>query len=72
MVLKPSASASGEELRAFLAPHFPKFWLPDAFEFIDAIRNQRPCVPSFHDGARAQAVMDAGHRSAALQAWVEV
>jgi predicted dehydrogenase len=43
-----------------------------AFEFIDAIRNQRPCVPSFHDGARAQAVMDAGHRSAELQAWVEV
>src|SRR5439155_953250 len=25
------------DLRAFLAPQFPKFWLPDAFEFIDAI-----------------------------------
>ena len=25
------------ELRAFLAPQFPKFWLPDDFEFIDAI-----------------------------------
>ena len=23
--------------RGFLAPQFPKFWLPDAFEFIDAI-----------------------------------
>jgi len=22
---------------AFLAPHFPKFWLPDGFAFIDAI-----------------------------------
>ena len=26
---------------------------------LDAIRNQRPCVPSFHDGVRTQAVMDA-------------
>jgi len=24
-------------LRAFLAPNFPRWWLPDAFEFIDAI-----------------------------------
>ena len=37
IVLKPGASASPDELRAFLAPQFPKFWLPDAFEFIDAI-----------------------------------
>ena len=37
VVLKPGATASSEELRTFLAPHFPKFWLPDAFEFIDAI-----------------------------------
>ena len=37
VVLKKGASASPEDLRAFLAPHFPKFWLPDAFEFIDAI-----------------------------------
>jgi fatty-acyl-CoA synthase len=36
-VLKPGASATSDDLRAFLAPHFPKFWLPDAFEFIDAI-----------------------------------
>jgi len=43
-----------------------------AFEFIDAIRNQRPCVPSFHDGARAQAVMDAAHHSSDSQAWMEV
>ena len=26
-----------EELRAFLAPHFPKFWLPDAFVFLESI-----------------------------------
>ena len=37
VVLKPGASASPAELRAFLAPTFPKFWLPDAFEFVDAI-----------------------------------
>jgi fatty-acyl-CoA synthase len=37
IVLKPGATASPEELRAFLMPHFPRFWLPDAFEFIEAI-----------------------------------
>ena len=37
IVLKPGASVSPDELRAFLSPHFPKFWLPDAYEFIDAI-----------------------------------
>jgi fatty-acyl-CoA synthase len=37
VVLRPGTSASADDLRSFLAPHFPKFWLPDAFEFIDAI-----------------------------------
>jgi fatty-acyl-CoA synthase len=37
VVLKPGATATPEELRAFLAPQFAKFWLPDAFEFVDAI-----------------------------------
>jgi fatty-acyl-CoA synthase len=37
VVLKPGAEASAADLRAFLAPRFPKFWLPDAFEFVDAI-----------------------------------
>jgi fatty-acyl-CoA synthase len=37
IVLKPGASVSPDDLRAFLALQFPKFWLPDAFEFIDAI-----------------------------------
>jgi fatty-acyl-CoA synthase len=36
-VLKAGATASPEELKTFLAPQFPKFWLPDAFEFVDAI-----------------------------------
>jgi fatty-acyl-CoA synthase len=37
VVLKPGASASPEELRAFLAPRFPKFWLPDAVVYVEAI-----------------------------------
>src|SRR5262245_61039301 len=37
VVLKPGTEASPSDLRSFLAPQFPKFWLPDAFEFIDAI-----------------------------------
>jgi predicted dehydrogenase len=42
------------------------------FEFIDAIRNRRPCVPSLLEGARAQAVMDAMVQSSAQRKWVEV
>jgi fatty-acyl-CoA synthase len=37
IVLRPGASASGDDLRTFLASLFPKFWLPDAFEFVDSI-----------------------------------
>ena len=37
VVLKQGAAATADDLRAFLAPGFSKFWLPDAFEFIDAI-----------------------------------
>ena len=48
------------------------FRYDQAFEFIDAIRNQRPCAPSFHAGAQTQAVMDAAVRSAEARAWVEV
>lgn len=41
-------------------------------EFIDAIVNQRPCSPSFIDGARAQAVMEAALQSAEQRRWVDV
>lgn len=41
-------------------------------EFIDAIVNQRPCSPSFKDGARVQAVMDAALASAEQRRWVDV
>ncbi len=37
VVKKPGAEVTPDELRAFLEPKFAKFWLPDAYEFIDAI-----------------------------------
>lgn len=37
VVLKPGMQVTVEELRAHLAPKFPKFWLPDAVVFLDAI-----------------------------------
>jgi fatty-acyl-CoA synthase len=37
VVLKPGASVDAQGLRAHLAPHFAKWQLPDAFEFVDAI-----------------------------------
>jgi predicted dehydrogenase len=48
------------------------FRYDQVFEFIDAIANERPCVPSFYDGCRVQAVMDATLESAATRQWVEV
>ena len=41
-------------------------------EFIHAVLEERPCVPSFFDGAKAQAVMDAAVLSAEQKRWVEV
>jgi predicted dehydrogenase len=41
-------------------------------EFIHAILEERPCVPSFVEGVRAQAVMDAAVTSAREKRWVEV
>ena len=37
VVLKPGSTASAEELRNHLATDFPKWWLPDATEFVDHI-----------------------------------
>jgi fatty-acyl-CoA synthase len=33
VVLKPGQNATPDELRAFLAPNFAKWWLPDSIEF---------------------------------------
>ena len=37
VVLKQGATCTAEELRTFLAAKFAKFWLPDAFVFVEAI-----------------------------------
>ena len=37
VVLKEGAAASADDLRAFLAPSFAKWWLPDRIEFIAEI-----------------------------------
>jgi fatty-acyl-CoA synthase len=37
VVLKDGAAATPDELRAFLAPQFAKWWLPDRFEFVPEI-----------------------------------
>jgi|YelNatPaOPRAMG01_1025707.scaffolds.fasta_scaffold58146_1 predicted dehydrogenase len=48
------------------------FRYDQVWEFVDAIRNQRPCDATFHDGARVQTVMDAALRSAQTGQWVEL
>ncbi len=48
------------------------FRYDQAWEFVDAIRNRRACVPSFHDGVRVQVVMDAAVRSAESRQWEEL
>jgi predicted dehydrogenase len=48
------------------------FRYDQAWEFVDAIRNQRPCAVTFHDGARAQGVTDAAVKSAESRQWVEL
>ncbi|MBI3938096.1 MAG: long-chain fatty acid--CoA ligase [Betaproteobacteria bacterium] len=37
VVRKPGHAVSTEELRRYLEPKFAKFWLPDAFAFVDEI-----------------------------------
>jgi len=62
----------GSPLDARAGDPLVTFRYDQAWEFVDAIRNQRPCRPSFHDGARAQAVMDAAVESAQKRIWVEL
>jgi predicted dehydrogenase len=42
------------------------------YEFIDAIVNQRPAIPSFAEGARCQAVVQAAVESNEKSMWMEV
>ena len=48
-----------------------------SFRYDQAVEFERhpraaPCAVTFHDGARAQAVMDAAVRSTELRQWVEL
>ena len=44
----------------------------EIFEFVDAIRHGRDCVPSLLDGARTQAVVDTIAASSEQRRWLEV
>jgi predicted dehydrogenase len=48
------------------------FRYDQAIEFVNAIREQRPCAVTFHDGAKVQAVIDAAVDSAARKQWVSL
>jgi predicted dehydrogenase len=48
------------------------FRYDQSFEFVSAIRAGRPATPSFYEGARCQAVIDAVLRSAETRQWVDV
>ena len=48
------------------------FRYDQAFEFLEAIRQQRDCTPSFWDGARALQVMDAAVVSSNEARWVHL
>jgi predicted dehydrogenase len=48
------------------------FRYDQAFEFVDAIRSQRPCVPSFREGADVIRVMDAALESAGSGKWIDL
>jgi len=48
------------------------FRYDEDFAFIQSIIEGRPCSPSFYDGMRCQAVVDAILRSAAERRWVDV
>jgi predicted dehydrogenase len=48
------------------------FRYDQAVEFVNAIREQRSCAITFHDGARMQEVTDAAVRSTGTRSWVDL
>ena len=60
----PRDPSQGDPLVTF---RYDQIW-----EFVQAIREQRPCAVTFHDGARVQQVMDAIVRSAETHQWVDL
>lgn len=60
----PRDTAEGDALVTF---RYDQIW-----EFADAIRNDRDCVPDFYDGVRVQAVIDAVVTSAETRQWKDL
>jgi fatty-acyl-CoA synthase len=56
VVLKADAVAGREELRGYIAEHFPKWWVPDAIEFVEAI--PRTSVGKFNKAALREQFKD--------------
>jgi acyl-CoA synthetase (AMP-forming)/AMP-acid ligase II len=56
VVLKQGQAASVDDLLAFLAPNFAKWWLPDAFEFVNEI--PRTSVGKFKKSALRERYRD--------------
>lgn len=56
VVLKPGQAVTGEELRTFIEPRFAKWWLPDAFEFVQEI--PRTSVGKFKKSALKEQFKD--------------
>ncbi len=56
VVLKKGQTASAEELIAYLKPHFAKWWLPDAVEFVEQI--PRTAVGKFFKSALRERFRD--------------
>ena len=69
--LQVSSDRLAEELVAPSAPLRACFERMAA-EVVAAVRDDRPAVPSFHDGVRVQRVLDAALRSAAAASWEAV
>ncbi|AHG89060.1 AMP-dependent synthetase and ligase [Gemmatirosa kalamazoonensis] len=63
VVLKPGATATPDELRAHLAPQFASWWLPERFEFVDAI--PRTSVGKFLKSALRERFADSAVPAAA-------
>lgn len=56
VVLRPGQAVTGEELRTFIEPRFAKWWLPDAFEFVQEI--PRTSVGKFKKSALKEQFKD--------------
>jgi fatty-acyl-CoA synthase len=64
VVLRRGATATGDELRDFLAPSFAKWWLPERIEFVDEI--PKTSVGKFRKTALREQFAGSGAEAAPL------